>query len=58
MKFKDITTVDSEIQLAVREWRNHIDIRKNMYTDKIISVKEHKDWIDSLVSNSSTKVFY
>lgn len=57
MTFKDITTINLELQLAVREWRNHIDIRKNMYTDNIISAEEHQAWINSLSSNKSIKVY-
>lgn len=57
MTFKDITTVNPELQLAVREWRNHIDIRKNMYNDNIISVEEHQAWINSLTPNKSTRVY-
>jgi len=50
MVFKDITTVDLQLQMQVREWRNHIDIRKNMYTDNIITEQEHEAWIESLLS--------
>lgn len=57
MIFKDITTVDLELQLAVRGWRNHIDIRKNMYTDNIISAEQHQAWLNSLTTNPSTKVY-
>lgn len=57
MVFKDITTVDLQLQMQVREWRNHIDIRKNMYTDNIITEQEHEAWIESLLSNQFTKVF-
>jgi len=57
MIFKDITTVNKELQLSVREWRNHIDIRKNMYTDSIISIAQHLSWVRSLSSNDSTKVY-
>ena len=57
MIFNDITTVNQELQLAVREWRNHIDIRKNMYTDNIISVQQHQAWINSLITNKSIKVY-
>ena len=57
MIFKDITTVNQELQLAVREWRNHIGIRKNMYTDNIISVQQHQTWINSLIANKSIKVY-
>jgi len=57
MTFKDITTVDLKLQLAVREWRNHIDIRKNMYTDNIISLEQHQAWINSLTANTSIKVY-
>jgi UDP-4-amino-4,6-dideoxy-N-acetyl-beta-L-altrosamine N-acetyltransferase len=57
MTFKDITTVNKELQLAIREWRNHINIRKNMYTDSIISEQQHQVWINSLLADKSTKVY-
>lgn len=57
MTFKNITTINPELQLAVREWRNHIDIRKNMYNDDIISTQQHQAWLNSLIDNKSIKVY-
>lgn len=57
MIFKDITTVDKKLQLEVLEWRNHIDIRKNMYTDTTIAIKTHELWLKSLIDNQVTKVY-
>jgi len=57
MRFVDLTTADLELQLTVREWRNHPDIRKNMYTDEIISLEQHQAWLNTLKSNQKTKVF-
>jgi len=57
MEFKDITTVDLQLQTSVLSWRNHIDIRKNMYTDSIITEQQHLLWLGSLQSNQSTYVY-
>lgn len=37
----------------VLQWRNQDRIRKNMYTDHIISEEEHENWIKSVLCNSS-----
>lgn len=42
MVFKNIIMLDSQLQMSILSWRNHIDIRKNMYTDDIISEQQHK----------------
>lgn len=57
MKFNDITKVDKTLQLEVLYWRNHLNIRQNMYTDKIISTKEHLEWLKFLQNNNNTKIF-
>lgn len=57
MTFKDIITVNQDLQLAVRDWRNHQDIRKNMYTDEIITIEQHQAWLNTLKSNLKTKVY-
>lgn len=57
MKFVDLTTADLELQLIVRDWRNHPDIRKNMYTDEIITLEQHQAWLNSLKSTQKTKVY-
>lgn len=57
MKFVDLTTVDLNLQLIVRDWRNHPDIRKNMYTDEIITMEQHQAWLNTLKSTLKTKVY-
>jgi UDP-4-amino-4,6-dideoxy-N-acetyl-beta-L-altrosamine N-acetyltransferase len=57
MIFKDIQEVDKKLQFEILEWRNHIDIRKNMYTDTLISIETHNKWLNSLRTDESTKVF-
>lgn len=39
------------------EWRNHPDIRKNMYTTHIISKDEHHSWFESIQNNDSKEYF-
>ena len=57
MLFKNIIDVDTDLQYAVLQWRNHIDIRKNMYTDDIITRDEHTAWLKSLQTNTKTHVY-
>lgn len=52
-----ITTVDTELQLKVREIRNEENVRKWMYTDHIISVNEHLGWINRLKQDDKQIVF-
>jgi len=57
MRFLDMTMAKQDLQLKVREWRNHPEIRKNMYTDNIISLTQHKKWLSTLINNKTTKVY-
>ena len=57
MIFRDITVADSQLQLEILTWRNHNEIRKNMYTDTTISIGIHKQWISTLIGNEQTKVY-
>lgn len=56
LKFISILEVDSQIQEKVRVLRNQENIRKYMYTDHVISEKEHKCWISSLKGNTNDLV--
>jgi UDP-4-amino-4,6-dideoxy-N-acetyl-beta-L-altrosamine N-acetyltransferase len=57
MTFIDLTTTDIGLQFIVREWRNHPEIRKNMYTDEIITEEDHEVWLNNLKSTKKTKVY-
>ena len=57
MIFKNILDVDKKLQNMVLNWRNHIDIRKNMYTDTIITLEEHTTWLKSLETTNRTYVY-
>ena len=45
--------LSSEEREMVLNWRNHEDIRKWMYSDNIISLNEHINFIDQLVENTN-----
>lgn len=60
-QFKDISLLNfvnlsQKEKEMVRRWRNNLNIRKWMLTNKIITLKEHLHFIDSLKSNP--KDFY
>jgi len=57
MFFKNLLEVDSNLQLKIREWRNHIDIRKHMYNDQIITIDEHNNWLNSLTQNKKNIIY-
>jgi len=52
-----LTDLDTETQLKVREIRNEDNVRKWMYTDHVIGVNEHLDWINRLKQDDSQIVF-
>lgn len=54
---RDITNLDVERQLLVREVRNHPTVRSNMYTDHEIGVNEHLAWIARLKADRRQVVF-
>lgn len=41
----------------ILKWRNHESIRRWMYNDKIISFKEHLQFVENLKNNSSDLYF-
>lgn len=45
---RSLTEGDLDMLLA---WRNHIDVRRFMYTQHEISIKEHMNWFASVRSN-------
>jgi len=43
--------------MQILEWRNHPNVRKNMYTDHFISEQEHKQWFKKMKELSESKWF-
>ena len=52
-----LSSLNIESQMSLRDIRNDNDIRKWMYTDHIISVKEHQTWIDKIKKDDKQKVY-
>lgn len=52
-----LTSLDTETQLKVREIRNEENVRKWMYTDHVISIDEHLEWIKRLKQDDRQIVF-
>ncbi|MDD2357038.1 MAG: UDP-4-amino-4,6-dideoxy-N-acetyl-beta-L-altrosamine N-acetyltransferase [Thiovulaceae bacterium] len=52
--FIDLTLKEKE---KVLSWRNHPDIKKWMYNDKDITLKEHLEFIESLKSRVDKRYF-
>jgi UDP-4-amino-4,6-dideoxy-N-acetyl-beta-L-altrosamine N-acetyltransferase len=48
IKFLNILYVSNELKEKVRKWRNKEEIRKSMFSQHIITKKEHFRWIESL----------
>lgn len=46
-EFKLRPIIEGDLR-KVLEWRNSLRIRANMYTDHIISVEEHRAWLEGL----------
>lgn len=57
MEFRDILDADPAIRDQVRVLRNHVDVRRFMYSDHEISPDEHARWLASLVGNARQRVF-
>lgn len=41
----------------VLQWRNSERVRANMYTDNLISIKEHQDWFTNAKGDPKSKYF-
>lgn len=39
------------------EWRNHPQVRKNFFNDKVVPLEEHQEWFDKKLRASSTKIY-
>ena len=57
IKLVPLSNVNRECQLRVREIRNEDAIRKWMYTDHVIGVKEHLSWINNIRTDRTLIVF-
>ena len=57
IKLKRVIEISREDQLALRKLRNKKDCRKWMYTDHIISIDEHFQWIENQKIDKSLIVF-
>ena len=57
IKLKALTSCTSEQQLKVRDIRNQIGVRSNMFTDHEIGLNEHLNWISKLKSEKKQMVF-
>jgi UDP-4-amino-4,6-dideoxy-N-acetyl-beta-L-altrosamine N-acetyltransferase len=52
-----LISLDTELQMKLREIRNEESVRKWMYTDHVIGVNEHLSWINRLKKDNSQIVF-
>lgn len=52
-----LTTLDTESQMKIRDIRNQEDVRKWMYTDHVIGVNEHLDWIKRNKQDATQIIF-
>jgi UDP-4-amino-4,6-dideoxy-N-acetyl-beta-L-altrosamine N-acetyltransferase len=57
LKLVPIHQLETETQLAIREIRNDPEVRKVVYTDHIIGVNEHLQWIARLKADRTKIVF-
>ncbi len=57
IKLALLTSLDIQLQLKVRDIRNEDNVRKWMYTDNIIDVDEHLNWIKQLKHDDKQIVF-
>ncbi len=57
LEFKNILECDDKLKQDVRDWRNGDDVRKYMYTDRIIEKEEHQKWLRSLEGNAKNEFY-
>ncbi|WP_309498784.1 UDP-4-amino-4,6-dideoxy-N-acetyl-beta-L-altrosamine N-acetyltransferase [Sulfurovum sp.] len=57
MKLINFTDLTLGQKKMILEWRNHPDVRKWMYTDDEIALKDHVEFIESL-NNRKDKVYF
>ena len=54
---REIKYCDDAQKKAIRDVRNQPNIRKQMYTEHEITLKEHFDWVDRLSNDKKQIVF-
>ncbi|AXI24940.1 UDP-4-amino-4,6-dideoxy-N-acetyl-beta-L-altrosamine N-acetyltransferase [Methanofervidicoccus sp. A16] len=57
LKFLNIINLNREELEIIRNWRNKDKIRKWMYTDHIITLEEHFNWVHRLRTNNDAVYF-
>ena len=57
MKKTDLIPLNDKHLEMVLDWRNTPAVRKNMYTNHIISMPEHLQWFHSMQSDPTKKYF-
>lgn len=57
LHFLDVTHAPVSVTDKVREIRNEVSVRRNMYTDHLISKEEHADWLTSLIGREDRQFF-
>ena len=57
LDFVPVTSLDASEVMKVREIRNQVGVRKNMYTDHEIGLDEHLAWIEGLRSSNTSDFF-
>ena len=54
---KPVTHCTREQQFRIREIRNQQGVRSSMYTEHIISIEEHLNWINRLLTDNKQTVY-
>lgn len=57
IEFINILDTDREMQLEIRNWRNHDDIRKYLFNIDLITENEHSNWLKSLKNDDKNLCF-
>lgn len=54
---RDLTACDPDVQMALLAIRNDPDVRKYMYTERLISDDEHRGYIEKLKASRSDRLY-
>ena len=57
IKLVPLIHLDTESQIKIRDIRNEQNVRKWMYSDHVIGVNEHLDWINKIKQDDRQIVF-
>ena len=57
LSFKDLIYCDEEEVEKILKIRNEDNVRKNMFTKKIICLEEHQQWLQNLKNKSDHKFY-